>query len=243
MASKVNKDAADLTLRAARVADTEAKILGAAADLFVQLGYPATTLSAVAKAAGVGERTVYVRFGTKAALLKRVVDVAVVGDTLPIDVRGREWFQTSLTAPNAVERIAAAARGTREIMQRAGALFAVAQEAESTEPVIAAAAQAGREATRDALRLFWTRMAQDGMLPAGADVAWLGDTTALLGAAQTYGLMTRTLGWDLDTYEQWLRTTLTRLAVGSADVSGETARRAEHVTALPVGDDGDLQDG
>ncbi|MDT4984636.1 MAG: hypothetical protein QOF95_2126, partial [Pseudonocardiales bacterium] len=47
------------------IADTEAKVLRAAAELFVGLGYSATTLRAVAKAAGVGERTVYVRFGTK----------------------------------------------------------------------------------------------------------------------------------------------------------------------------------
>jgi hypothetical protein len=38
----------------------------------------------------VAARTVYVRFGTKAALFKRVVDVAIVGDTEPVGVLGRE---------------------------------------------------------------------------------------------------------------------------------------------------------
>lgn len=215
MSIDVNDNSADLTLRAARIADTEAKVLRAAAEMFVRLGYSATTLSAVAKAAAVGERTVYVRFGTKAGLLKRVIDVAIVGDTEPVDVTGRDWFQTSVTAPTAAQRIAAAARGGREIMQRAGALFGVGAQAEAVEPLIAAAAQAGREATRDTMRLFWARMAEDGLLPAGADVAWLGDTAALLGSAHTYLLMTRTLGWDFDTYEEWLGTTWTRLAVAS----------------------------
>ncbi len=216
MSLDVNDNPADLTLRAARIADTEAKVLRAAAELFVRLGYSATTLRAVAKAAAVGERTVYVRFGTKAALLKRVIDVAIVGDTEPVDVMGREWFRTSVTAPTAPERIAAAARGGREIMQRAGALIGVGVQAEAIEPLVAAAAQAGREATRDTMRLFWTRMAEDGLLPPGADVAWLGDTAALLGSAQTYLLMTQTLGWDFDTYEEWLHTTWTRLASVSA---------------------------
>src|SRR6201987_6367019 len=98
-------------LRAARVADTEERILAAARTLFLRDGYAATTLAAVADAARVGHRTVYVRFGTKAALLKRVVDVAVAGDTRPIDVIGRDWFQTALTAPTLAARLAACARG------------------------------------------------------------------------------------------------------------------------------------
>src|SRR5438067_7911215 len=73
-------------LRAARVLENEERILRAAHDLFLRDGYQATTLTAVADAAGVAHRTVYVRFGTKAALLKRVIDVALVGDLAPVDL-------------------------------------------------------------------------------------------------------------------------------------------------------------
>ena len=45
-----------------------------------------------------------------------------------------------------------------------------------------------------------------------ADLAWLIDTTSLLTGAEPYLLMTRLLGWDLDAYQAWLVTTLTRLA-------------------------------
>ena len=69
----------------------------------------ATTLEAVARRAQVGARTVYLRFGTKAALFKRVVNVAIVGDTEPVNVLGRDWVQAALTAPTAAERIAASA--------------------------------------------------------------------------------------------------------------------------------------
>ena len=68
-------------LRQAQTALTEQRIVAAATELFVSDGYQATTLEAVAKRARVGARTVYVRFGTKAMLFKRVVDVAIVGDT------------------------------------------------------------------------------------------------------------------------------------------------------------------
>ncbi|HEY7488554.1 MAG TPA: helix-turn-helix domain-containing protein [Streptosporangiaceae bacterium] len=208
MAQNVKAD-----LRAARVADTEAKILRAATRLFLERGYARTTLSAVAAQARVGARTVYIRFGTKAALLKRVVDVALVGDTAPVDVRGRPWFVLARTAPTLADRIAALARGGREMMVRASGLLAVALEAAPVEPELAAAAQAGREATRDNLRLFWTQMAEDNLLPpGGSDIDWLTETSAILTQAETYLLGTRMHDWTPDHYERWLVTTLTRLA-------------------------------
>ncbi|MFC5747669.1 TetR/AcrR family transcriptional regulator [Actinomadura rugatobispora] len=201
-------------LRAARVADTEEKILSAATRLFLEHGYAGTTLTAVAAQARVGVRTVYVRFGTKAALLKRVADVAMVGDTAPVAVSGRPWFVLSGSAPTLDERITAMASGGREMMVRASGLLAVALEAAPTEPVLAEAAQAAREATRDNLRHFWTRAAGDGLLPADRDIAWLTETSAILVHVETYLLGTRMHGWSPEQYERWLITGLTRLAAG-----------------------------
>src|SRR6516162_1149942 len=180
------------SLREAQIAHTEQRIVTAATELFLADGYVATTLEAVAKRAQVGARTVYLRFGTKAALFKRVVDVAIVGDTEPVDVLGRDWMQAALTAPTAAERIAASAAVGRQIMERTGALFAVAQQAAAVEPLIAGFWQQGREQSRHANAMFWTRMADDGLLGPGADVTWLTDTTSILAAAETYLLITRT---------------------------------------------------
>lgn len=208
-------------LRAARVAETETKLLTAAVELFLRHGYAATTLTAVAEHAGVGHRTVYVRFGTKAALLKRAVDVAVAGDTEPVDVAGRPWFALARTAPTNTERIAALASGTRQMMERAGDILAVALQAAAVEPDLAAAAQAGREATRENMRQFWTQMADDGLLPGGLALDWLTDTATVLVHAETYLLARQMIGWDADGYERWLKTTLTRLLMsGEADTGG-----------------------
>jgi AcrR family transcriptional regulator len=212
MAGDVNPEGARPTLRQAQIAQTEARIVAAATELFLAEGYHAATLEAVAKRAQVGARTVYLRFGTKAALFKRVVDVAIVGDTQLIDVLGRDWAQAAMTAPTAAERIAANAAAARQIMERTGALFAVAQQAAASEPLIAGSWQQGREQTRQFYVAFWTRMAEDGLLAAGADLPWLIDTTAVLGAAETYLLISRLNGWDLDAYQDWLATTVTRLA-------------------------------
>ena len=169
----------------------------------------------MAKRARVGARTVYVRFGTKAALFKRVVDVAIVGDTKPVDVLGRDWMRVALTAPTAAERIAAGAAIGRQIMQRTGALFAVAQQAAAVEPLIAGFWQQGREQSRHAQAVVWTRLADDGLLDPAIDLGWLIDTASILAAAETYLLITRMNGWDLDRYQDWLTVTLTRLATAA----------------------------
>lgn len=216
MTGDVNSAGALPSLRQAQVAHTEQRILAAATELFLDGGYLATTLEAVARRAQLATRTVYLRFGTKAALFKRVVDVAIVGDTEPVDVLGRDWMQAALTAPTAAERIAASAAAGRQIMQRTGPLFAVAQQAASVEPLIAGFWQQGREQSRRVHALFWTRMAEDGLLDPAVDLAWLIDTTGILAAAETYLLVTRMVGWDLDAYERWLARTLSQLMASPA---------------------------
>jgi AcrR family transcriptional regulator len=210
--SNVNPSAQKPSLRQAQTALTEQRILAAATELFLADGYLATTLEVVARRAQVGARTVYVRFGTKVALFKRVVDVAIVGDTEPVDVLGRDWMQLGLTAPTAAGRIAASAAAGRQIMARTGALFAVAQQAAAIEPMIEGFWQQGREQSRYAQQVFWTRMAEDGLLDPAIDLAWLIDTASIFSAAETYLLITRMIGWDLDAYQSWLEATLTRLA-------------------------------
>ena len=101
-------------------------------------------------------------------------------------------------------------------MQRTGALFAVAQQAAAVEPLVAGFWQQGREQTRHAFEVFWTRMAEDGLLGPAADLDWLVDTTSILAAAETYLLLTRTTGWDLDAYEHWLVRTFSQLLASPA---------------------------
>ena len=211
----VTEDVKPAGLRAARVRENEERIVRAAHELFTRDGYQATTLTAVADAARVAHRTVYVRFGTKAALLKRVIDVALVGDLAPIDVVSREWYRTATTAPTLEERIAALARGSARLMASAADVIAVGREAEPAEPLLAAAAHAGRAATRDAIRTFWTRARDDGLLPPGCDLAWLADTTSVLAHAETYLLMRETLRMTPGGYEEWLAATWRRMAAAA----------------------------
>jgi AcrR family transcriptional regulator len=157
-------------------------------------------------------RTVYVHFPTKADLLRRCIGVAIGGDTADVRLVDRDWMRDAMTAPTRRERIRLMAAVTAGLMERAGPLLRVAQQAEATEPDIAAAAVAGRNDTRRNLKAFWRGMADDGLLPANCDLEWLTETATLLVYPDTYLLLQNTASWDAAAYEAWLMTTWTRLA-------------------------------
>ena len=117
--------------------------------------------------------------------------MAIVGDTEPLDVLGRSWMQAALAAPPRPTRTRPARRAGGRIVRRAGALYAVAQQAAAVEPLIAGFWQQGREQSRRVHALFWTRMADDGLLGPAVNLPWLISTTSILAAAETYLLVTR----------------------------------------------------
>ena len=67
------------TLREEQARATRRAVVGAARDLFVELGWSRTTIDAVAARAGVSRKTVFTSVGGKAALLKLALDWALVG--------------------------------------------------------------------------------------------------------------------------------------------------------------------
>jgi AcrR family transcriptional regulator len=200
------------TLREAQTSQTEARILSAAGELFLAHGYLATTLADVAQRAGVGPRTVYVRFGTKAALFARVVDVAIAGDTRPVALLDRPDLQGPFSGPEADRRVVEFCHIGAQIMRRTGDLFAVAQEAAMVDPVLQANWQAGREGTRRSHGAFWQRLADDGLLDPSVNTRWLIDTSTLLGGAETFLLARRLYRWTIPAYERWLVASYRRLA-------------------------------
>jgi AcrR family transcriptional regulator len=192
------------------------RLVEAATDLFVERGYASTTLADVAEHAGLAPRTLYLRFPTKADLLRRCIGVAIAGDGDRVPIAERTWMNDTMSAPTLGARLGLMAAVTATLMSRSGDLLEAAQQAAATEPVIAAASQAGRVETRRVLAEFWRRIDEDGLLPAGCDVGWLTETATVLAHADTYLLLRRTTGWDISTYQEWLVRSWSRMVASSA---------------------------
>lgn len=199
-------------LRAGRVARTEAALIAAARTLFLEQGYVSTTLAQVARHAGVAPRTVYVRFGTKATLFRRVIDHALVGDTEPIDVAHRPRTLDAMNAPTFDDRIEAFVDVAIGIAGRAGALFEVAAQAEGLEPELAQAAQAGRRSTAELCTSFWAKAVDDGLLDPGTDVTRLAVATDIMICADTVVHLRRVDRWSPDVHRNLIIATVRALA-------------------------------
>ena len=90
--------------QAERTRATRSRIVDAATSLFVRDGYLETTMSGIAKAAGVAVQTLYLSFGSKVAVLEAALVAATEGHPPPGTGRPRPTARprspsTSATAP------------------------------------------------------------------------------------------------------------------------------------------------
>ena len=87
----------------------------AAAELFVERGYAAATIAAIAGRAGVARPTVFPSVpGGKPELLKLARDLAIAGDDEPVPVPERGWFRSAMAQDDPAELLARQA-GFREV--------------------------------------------------------------------------------------------------------------------------------
>jgi AcrR family transcriptional regulator len=153
--------------RAQAAAQTRARIRTAASTLFVEQGYVATTMRDIARAAGVGERTVYAAFPSKADLFRHVLDVATVGDEQPVAVANRPQIQDAFGQTDPRTAISQAIDYTVALFERAGDLIMVTVQAADADPDMRAAADAGSHATRQLWRTLTHALNDAGALRPG----------------------------------------------------------------------------
>ena len=89
MSDPVNTRSYDMTGRAERTRATKQAVVAAARELFLAHGFVDTTVDAISVASRVPIATVYRLFKTKMAILKEVIDQAVVGDDAPVPLGDR----------------------------------------------------------------------------------------------------------------------------------------------------------
>src|SRR6516165_106537 len=100
MTGHVKRRSYDSPRRREQAAATRAAILDAALKLFVERGYAATSVGAVATEAGVALKTVYAVFGTKRGVLVALRSRLVRGTEDAAPVAEQEWFRAVLDEPD-----------------------------------------------------------------------------------------------------------------------------------------------
>jgi AcrR family transcriptional regulator len=177
----------------------------AAGRLFAERGYVATTMEAIAGEAGVAVQTVYAAFGTKRAILGRLVDVAVVGDERPVPLLEREGPQAVVHERNQRRQIAMFARDITQIMGRVSPVFEVMRAAAPAEPEIAALLGGLLQQRLVGMRYFVDALAANGPLRPGMTRGRAAETVWALSSPEVHRLFTVTRGWSPERYQAWLR--------------------------------------
>jgi AcrR family transcriptional regulator len=176
-------------------AATRAAIVAAATRQFVESGYGATTISAIAEAAEVSPETVYVVFGTKRELLRAVVVDAAAGDFGAGAVLGADLLDQVRAEPDQRRRLELMGGATRNVLRRVAPLDEVVRAAAVSDPEIAALQREHELARRRDVRALVELLAEAGPLRmpvnAAADVMW-----ALSRSTDLYRSLTVDRGWS-----------------------------------------------
>lgn len=201
----------DFARRRERARATRARILAAARDLFIERGFVATTIDAIAERADVSSETIYATFGSKRAILAEVVDLSIAGSPTAGPVLDQPWVRELRDAPVQRRRVAILARNGRALLERRAAIDEVVRAAAASDPEVATLWERGKAqrfaGQRELLRMV---IGTDGLRP-GLDLATAADILYALGSPETYRHLTADRGWSGARFERWYAETLERL--------------------------------
>ena len=191
-------------LRAAQAGQTRLAVLAAATRLFAEKGWSGTGLREVARAAQVSVETVYANFGSKGALLREALDVAVVGDDEPVPLSDRPEFR-ALAEGDAAARAQAAGRLLAALHRRTAALYRVLQHAAAADAEMADLLRKNQADERAQVREGVLAVARRDVTEIEVDAMF-----AVL-SNDVFLLLTETTGWSDDQYASWVAATVARL--------------------------------
>jgi AcrR family transcriptional regulator len=201
----------DSPRRRAQAEATRRDILEAAERLLLERGYAATTMGAIAAAAGVALKTVYVAFATKSGVLRALWHLRLRGDEADVPIQERAWYREVLAEPDAERALRLGAHEARLVKERAGGLFAVIRGAADADPEIA---ELWRRIQSDFHANQRTIVAALGPLRPGLDVDRAADIMWTLNHPDVWQLLVAQRGWSADDWEEWFVATLRAQLLG-----------------------------
>jgi len=192
----------DSTRRQEQAAETRQRIIQAAHDLFVGMGYGSTTIADIARAAGVAVETVYAAFRNKHTLLRQVWYVSFRGDEEDVRLWDRPEIRTVIAEPDLARRFNAQAVVLSAVFRRITPLLLMLQGAVASQPAAAAMLAEFDERRLDAAGKYARAAAATGQLAVSEDecrdVLW-----ATLDGALWHRLVAER-GWSDERFAAWL---------------------------------------
>jgi AcrR family transcriptional regulator len=184
-------------------ADTRNRLLQAAQEEFPVHGYAGTTVTRLAAAAGDSVQTLYLAWGSKRALLRGCMENALSGDAGSPEDAARRF-----TGLPPRERLAELAALVTEIAERAATGWSLYRDASAVDPEIAVdwnelQLLRHRLISRILADIPASALAEGLTTKTAADTAWA------IASPESYDLLVRRLGYQLEEFHHWMRQNLT----------------------------------
>jgi AcrR family transcriptional regulator len=195
------------SLRVQQAAARRRALAEAARDLFVERGYPATTMDAVAKRADVSLKTVYNAYRTKAGLLRAVWDLSLKGDLDEAPVAERGWYTALMSESDPHRQLAMAAANSRIVKTRIGPMLKVIRDAAPVDEDLTALWELIQTDFWANQRAIVESLADKGALRPGLDVQRATDLLWMLNHPDVWLLLVDRRGWSPEDWENWFAET------------------------------------
>jgi AcrR family transcriptional regulator len=180
-------------------------------------GYAATTIRAVAGAAGVSVPTVELGFGTKAQLLRATISFAIRGDPDPVPMLERDWALSAQSAVSVADFLAIVGRVLTEAAQRSAGLVVAAFEAARMDGSMRGVADQLRAQRAETATWIVDGLIQRTALRAKLERERAIDMVWLLMDPHGFCALTQDRGWTPEEFGQWFTDSVCRLLLAGYD--------------------------
>jgi AcrR family transcriptional regulator len=182
---------------------TRRAILDAARALFIERGYVATTIDAIAASATVSPETVYSTFGTKGSLLSALVDVSIAGGDDAPPILDQAWVQEMRKEPDPRRRLLILAANGTSILERRAPVDEVVRGAAAADPEMATLWKRGKAQRFAGQRALLQMVVGAADLRVNMDLDTAAEILYAIGSPEIYRLLVADRGWSSSRFEHW----------------------------------------
>ena len=195
--------------RAEKARRTRARVLEAAGRLFLDRGYPKTTLAAVGAEAQVAADTVLHLFGSKRGLLKAVMDTLIGGDDKDVALLERDDPQALRAETDQHRQLAMFAAGMTRQLERIRPMDDILRSAAAVdEDAAALRTDLQLRQRRGAMTMIAGWIAANGPLRQDLAVDRAAAVIWTLTSPEVHRMYRVDWNWTAQAYQDWLELTL-----------------------------------
>jgi AcrR family transcriptional regulator len=192
------------------------RVVDTALRLFLERGYVATTIEAIAREAAVAAATIYQAFGSKQAILARVLDQAIAGDAEPAALLDRDWVKQAARQADSRQRLDLVIQHTSQVAARTAPIKEVMRDAAAGDPAVRQLLHEDDQRRYLTQQTLVEHVIGVGALRAGCDLDHAVATFFATVNSHCFQLLAGQLGWSPADWQRWLTGVLGRELLGTS---------------------------